>query len=64
MNAEDWIQKFNTANSPHEILDLWTEMLDRLPDNEADDITLEVHRSVSGLVIKSVNEIYKDEKAE
>ena len=62
MNAKEWIQKFNSAESPGEVLTLWSSLCDRLSDNETDEVTLEVHRSVGKLVIKSVNEVYKDEE--
>ena len=53
MTAADWIKAINEAEG-NEVLRLWNECLNRCCDNEANEITLAVHKACVDKVLNTI----------
>jgi hypothetical protein len=51
----------NEAASDEEVIELWNKMLNRLPPNTADNVTIEVHRAVGMRVVLAAQNTHGDE---
>lgn len=61
MTATEWINAINEAKTDQDVVKLWNEMINRLPDNTADDITLEVHKTCVDRVLNALGYSREDE---
>ena len=61
MTAAEWIKAINAEESDLDVLRLWRSMINRNPDNTADEITLEVHESCVDRVLNALGYSREDE---